>query len=336
MNTQSDLRLALRGLRRAPLFAAVAILSLALGIGANAAIFTLLDQLLLRRLPVKSPDQLVMVYQDAANMGSNSGSRMNSFPLYQDLRDRAEPFADVLCRRLIPASASVGSETERIEVELVSGNYFTMLGVRPAAGRVFSRDQDEQVADGHPVAVLNHGYWVSRFARDPNVVGRKIVVNDVPMTIVGVSDESFLGLDPSSAPQIRVPVMMQPSMMRETASWMKMDNRRAKWVQVFARLKPGVTADAALPAAQGLYTQIRAHEMTLPGAAEWSAYAREQFMKGKIVLTPAEAGYSPLRNDVSTALVVLMCMVGLVLFIACANVANLLLARGLQRQKEID
>jgi len=335
MTTQSDLRLAFRGLRRAPLFAAVAILSLALGIGANAAIFTLLDQLLLRRLPVKSPDQLVMVYQDAANMGSNSGSRMNSFPLYQDLRDRAEPFADVLCRRLIPASASVGSQTERVEVELVSGNYFTMLGVRPAVGRVFTRDQDEQNADAHPVAVLNHSYWVSRFARDRNVVGQKIVVNDTPLTIVGVSDESFLGLDPSSAPQIRVPIMMQPSMMREFSSWMKMDNRRARWVQVFARLKPGLTAASALPAAQGLFTQVRAHEMTLPGAAEWSAYSREEFMKGKIVLTPADGGYSPLRNDVSTALVVLMCMVGLVLFIACANVANLLLARGLQRQKEI-
>ena len=109
MTLRSDLRLALRGLRRAPLFAAVAILSLALGIGANAAIFTLLDQLLLRRLPVTSPDQLVMVYQDANNMGSNLGSRMNSFPLYQDLQERAEPFADVLCRRLVSASVSVGS-----------------------------------------------------------------------------------------------------------------------------------------------------------------------------------------------------------------------------------
>jgi predicted permease len=335
MSTPSNLRLAFRGLRRSPLFAAVAILSLALGIGANAAIFTLLDQLLLRRLPVKSPDELVMVYQDAANMGSNSGSRMNSFPLYQDLRDRSDVFADVLCRRLVPASATVGARTERIEVELVSGNYFTMLGVRPAAGRIFSRDQDEQTMDAHPVAVLTHAYWTSRFAGDVNVVGQTIVVNDTPLTIVGVSEESFLGLDPSSAPQIRVPVMMQPSMMREVASWLKMDNRRSKWVQIFARLKPGVTAASALPASQGLYTQIRAHEMTLPAAATWSAYAREQFMKGQIVITPAEGGYSPLRNDVSTALIVLMCMVGLVLFIACANVANLLVARGLQRQKEI-
>jgi predicted permease len=128
---------------------------------------------------------------------------------------------------------------------------------------------------------------------------------------------------------------MQPAMMKESASWLKMDDRRARWVQVFARLKPGYTVPSAQAPLQGLYTQIRADEMTLPAAKDWSAYSREQFMKGKIVLTSAEGGYSPLRNDVSTALVVLMCMVGLVLLIACANVANLLIARGFMRQKEV-
>jgi predicted permease len=335
MTLRADLRLAVRGLRRAPLFAAVAILSLGLGIGANAAIFTLLDQLLLRRLDVTNPDQLVMVYQDANNMGSNSGSRMNSYPLYQDLQKRAEPFADALCRRIGAASVSVGQQTERVQAELVSGNYFTMLGVKPAAGRVFSPDQDDQVVSGHPVVVLSYPYWVSRFAKDPAAVGQVIRVNDTPMTIVGVSEESFLGLDPSRAPQLRVPIKMQPEMMRESAGWLKMDDRRAKWVQVFARLKPGYTLESAQAPLQGLYTQIRTDEMTLPAAKDWSAYAREGFMKGKIVLTSAAGGYSPLRNDVSTALVVLMCMVGLVLLIACANVANLLIARGFMRQKEV-
>ncbi|HVZ19617.1 MAG TPA: ABC transporter permease, partial [Vicinamibacterales bacterium] len=136
----SDLRYALRGLRRSPLFASVAILSLALGIGANSAIFTLIDQILLRQLPVSHPEQLVMVYQsrDTDNMGSNMGSRMNSYPLYQDLQKKAEPFSEVLCRRLIAASVSVDNQTERISAELVSGNYFTMLGVKPAVGRVFN------------------------------------------------------------------------------------------------------------------------------------------------------------------------------------------------------
>ena len=335
MTWPSDLRLALRGLRRAPLFAAVAIASLALGIGANAAIFTLLDQLLLRRLEVANPGQLVMVYQDASNMGSNSGARMNSYPLFQDLQKRAEPFADVLCRRLVAASVSVGQQTERVSAEIVSGNYFTMLGAKPAAGRLFSPDQDDQLLSGHPVVVLSYPYWVARFASNPAVVGQVIRVNDTPMTIVGVSEASFLGLDPSRAPQLRVPIKMQPAMMRESAGWLKMDDRRAKWVQVFARLKPGYTIESAQAPLQGLYTQIRQDEMTLPAAKEWSAYAREQFMKGKIVLTSAAGGYSPLRNDVSTALVVLMCMVGLVLLIACANVANLLIARGFLRQKEV-
>jgi predicted permease len=324
-----------RGLRRAPLFAAVAILSLALGIGANASIFSLLDQVLLRRLAIASPDQLVMVYQNAQNMGSNMGSRMNSYPLFQDFQQRAEPFADVLCRRVVAVSVAVGSQTERIDAELVSGNYFTMLGVTPAAGRVFSPDQDDKVLDGHPVVVLSYAYWASRFGKSPDVVGRKMIVNDVPMTIVGVSAQSFGGLDPTQAPQIRVPVLMQPTIMREFANWLKVDNRRARWVQVFARLKPGYTAESALGSVQGLFTQIRAYEMTLPAASTWSAYAREQFMKGQIVLEPAGAGYSPLRNDVSGALVVLMCMVGVVLLIACANVANLLIARGFMRQREI-
>ena len=150
-----------------------------------------------------------------------------------------------------------------------------------------------------------------------------MVVNDRPMTIVGVSAASFSGLDPTQAPQIRVPVLMQPTMMRESADWLKTDDRRAKWVQVFARLKPGATAQSAFAPVQGLYAQVRRFEMSLPAAKDWSAYSREQFMKGQIVLTPAAGGYSPLRNDVSTALVVLMCMVGLVLLIACANVANL-------------
>ncbi|HET7619327.1 MAG TPA: hypothetical protein VFK20_12525, partial [Vicinamibacterales bacterium] len=123
-----DLRLALRGFRRSPLFAAVAILSLALGIGANTAIFTLIDQLLLRRLPVKAPDELVMLYQRGPHNGSNMGDRMHSYPIYQDYQQRAEPLSEVLCRRLVPASVSVGNRTERVDAEMVSGNYFTMLG----------------------------------------------------------------------------------------------------------------------------------------------------------------------------------------------------------------
>ena len=333
-SSMSDLRLAIRGLRRSPLFSIVAILSLALGIGANTAIFTLLDQVLLRKLPVKRPDELVMLYQRGLHMGSNMGTRMHSYPIYQDFQKRAEPLAEVMCRRLVPASVSIDNQTERVQAEMVSGNYFSMLGVGAALGRVFNSQEDDQVYQGHPNVVLSHGYWVSRFARDPTVVGKKILVNDYPMTIVGVSAEGFVGIDPARSPQIRVPILMKQAMTPDWG-WVHLDDRRARWVQVFGRLKPGYTVESARAPLQGLFTQIRAYEMTLPAAKEWSAYSREQFMKGQLLVDPAATGFSGIRNNFSTALVVLMCMVGLVLLIACANVANLLIARGFMRQKEI-
>jgi predicted permease len=330
----ADLRFALRGLRRSPLFSTVAILSLALGIGANTAIFTLIDQILLRKLPVKAPDELVMLFQRGPHNGNNMGSRMHSYPLYQDLQKRAEPLADVLCRRLVPASLSIDNRTERVEAEMVSGNFFSMLGVAPALGRVFNSQEDDQLYQGHPVVVLSYDYWVNRFARDPAVLGKKILVNDYPMTIVGVSAQGFAGIDPAQSPQIRVPVLMKPVMVPDWG-WLHMDDRRTRWVQVFGRLKPGYTVDSAKAPLQGLFTQVRTYEMTLPAAKTWSPYSREQFMKGLLQVDSAAMGYSGLRNDFSTALLVLMCMVGLVLLIACANVANLLIARGFMRQREL-
>jgi predicted permease len=334
MTLLADLKFAVRGLGRNPLFATVAILSLALGIGANTAIFTLMDQLLLRQLPVEHPEQLVMLYQQGQNMGSNAGTRMHSYPLYQDIQAKAEPLADVLCRREVSASLSIDSRTERVDAELVSGNYFTMLGVKPALGRVFNSQEDDQVYRGHPVVVLSYDYWVSRFARDPSVLGKKILVNNHPMTIVGVSAQGFAGIDPAQSPQIRVPVLMKPIMLPEW-TWLRIEDRRARWVQVFGRLKPGYTVESAKAPIQGLFTQIRTYEMTLPAAKEWSQYSREQFMRGQLLVEGAPMGFSGLRNNFSTALIVLMCMVGLVLLIACANVANLLIARGFMRQREL-
>ena len=330
----SDVRLAVRSLGRSPLFATVAILSLALGIGANTAIFTLIDQIVLRKLPVTAPEQLVMLYQQGAHNGSNMGTRMHSYPMYQDFQKRAEPLAELLCRRLVAASVTVDNQTERLEAEVVSGNYFTMLGVKPAQGRLFNSQEDDQIYQGHPVVVLSYTYWNNRFARDPGVVGKKILVNDYPMTIIGVSAAEFAGIDPARSPQIRVPVQMKETMLPEWP-WLHVDNRRARWVQVFGRLKPGYTVESAEAPLQGLFTQIRTYEATLPAAKDWSAYARDQFMKGRMRVESAATGFSGIRNDFSTALIVLMCMVGLVLLIACANVANLLIARAFMRQKEI-
>jgi predicted permease len=329
-----DIRLAVRGLRRSPLFAIVAILSLGLGIGANTAIFTLIDQILLRKLPVKNPGELVMLYQEGPHNGSNMGLRAHSYPIYHEYQRRAEPLSEVICRRLIETSVSIDNQTERLVAEMVSGNFFTMLGVKPAVGRVFNSEDDDRVYQGHPVVVLGYDYWMRRFNGDPSVVGRKILVNNYPMTIVGVSAQGFAGLDPSRAPQIRVPILMKPVMAPEW-EWLHLDNERARWVQVFARLKPGWTIVSAQAPLQGLFTQIRAYEMTLPRAKEWSQFTRDRFMQGKLKIESAAIGYSGLRNDFSTPLLVLMCMVGLVLLIACANVANLLIARAFARQREI-
>jgi predicted permease len=330
----SDLRYGLRILRRSSLFATVAILSLALGIGANTAVFTLMDQIVLRKLPIKDPDSLVMLFQRGAHNGSNMGTRMHSYPIYRDYQQKAEPLAEILCRRLVPASLSVDNQTERVDAEMVSGNFFSMLGVKAAVGRVFSSDEDDRVYQGHPVVVLSHAYWSSRFASDPGVVGKKILINNYPMTIVGVSAAGFVGLDPVQSPQIRVPILMKPVIMPEW-SWLGMDDRRARWVQVFARLKPGYTVESAAQPVQGLFRQIREYEMTLPAAAKWSAYSREQFLQGTMHVEKAATGFSGLRNEFSSALMVLMSMVGIVLLIACANVANLLIARALARQKEV-
>jgi len=329
-----DLRFALRTLARQPLFATVAILSLALGIGANTAIFTVMDQLMLRRLPIRDPQRIVMIYQHANNMGSNLGTRMNSYPMYQDFQRKAAPFSDVICRRLVEASLAVGNVTERVGAEIVSGNYFQALGVKPALGRVFNSAEDDQVYAGHPVVVLSYDYWKTRFAANPHVVGMKIQVNNYPMTIVGVSAEGFQGLDPAQEPQIRVPILMKDAMLPDF-TWVHMADRRCRWVQVFARLKPGYTPESAQAALQVLFTQIRQYEMTLPAAKDWSQYSRNDFMRGAIRVETASTGYSDLRQGFSKALIVLMCMVGLVLLIACANVANLLIARAVARQKEI-
>jgi predicted permease len=329
----NDLRLAVRGLRRSPLFSIVAILSLALGIGANTAIFTLVDQILLRKLPVHNPEELVMLFQEGPHNGSNMGSRMHSYPIYQEYQKRAEPLSEVIARRLIDTSVSIDNSTERLDAEMVSGNYFTMLGVRPAIGRVLG-PEDDRVYNGHPVVVLGYDYWSRRFNRDPSVVGKKVLVNNYPMTIVGVSAAGFAGLDPARAPHIRAPLQMKPVLAPDW-EWVYMDDPRTRWVQVFGRLKSGWTMETAQAPLQGLFTQIRAHEMTLPGAKDWSAFARERFMTGRLRLERADIGYSGIRNDFSTSLLVLMCMVGLVLLIACANVANLLIARAIMRQREI-
>ncbi len=248
-----DLRHALRRLRRNPGFTIAAVVSLALGIGANAAMFTLLDQMLLRPLPVKDPGQLVMIWTTGPSLGSSQGTRGSSYPMYQDFEQRAAGFSDVFCRYYTALSIGSGEQAERVTGELVSGNYFQALGVGPALGRVFAPETDDRVYKGHPVVVLSYPYWQARFGADPGVIGRKILVNNYPMTIVGVSARGFSGLDPARSPHIRIPIQMKPLM---TPGSDNLGNRRRQWVQIFARMRPGVTVQSAQVSLQLLLSQI--------------------------------------------------------------------------------
>ena len=328
----SDVKISLRNLRRSKLFTFVAVTSLALGIGANTAIFTLLDQLILRLLPVRDPEQLVMIWTTGPHMGSNRGYHQASYPMYQDFQQKAQGFSYIFCRRVTPLSISFNGQTERIEGELVSGNYFQALGVKPAIGRVLTPEEDDRIYKGHPVVVLSHAYWATRFAADPHVIGQKLIVNDYPMTIVGVSAAGFQGLDPARSPQIRVPIQMKPLM---TPGWDEIGERRSQWIQMFARLKPGYTLESAKAALQPLLTQILRDESQQKEMRETSKYDMDLFLQRKVRMEAAGNGFSQMRRDYGTALIVLMCMVGLVLLIACFNVANLLVARAVARQKEI-
>lgn len=327
-----DFLFSLRSLARSPLFTAVAVLSLALGIGANTAIFSLIDQVLLRFLPVREPGELVMLATRGPHMGSNSGSYVLSYPMYKDYRDRTEVFRGVLCSRAATVNMSYEGPAELAEAELVSGNYFEVLGLQPGAGRVFSRN-DETSRGANPVVVLNHGYWQTRFHGDPGIIGKTIRVNSFPMTVVGVAAPGFDGLRLGFRPKLFVPVTMQKQVM---PSWSDvLDNRRNRWLQVFARLKPGVSRERAEAFLRTLYKQIIAEEVKDPWFSRITEYARQQFLTSYAVVLPGGQGFTSMRRHLETPLQVLMGLVAMVLLIACANISNLLVARAAGRQKEV-
>ena len=321
-----------RQLRLNPVFSTVAVLSLALGIGANTAVFTLLDQLVLRLLPVREPERLVMIWSTSPHFGNNIGPRAASYPMCQDFQRTAEAFEYVFCRFETPSSITINGGTERITAELVSGNFFQALGTAPALGRVFSSETDDRIYKGHPSVVLSYRYWIRRFAGDPNVVGQKVLVNNYPMEIVGVSAAGFAGLDPASSPDIRVPILMTPVM---TPGRDDLGNRRSQWVHIFARLKPGYTPESAQASLQPLLRRMLGQELREPALRGLSQNDRERFLNRSALVETAATGYSGLRRQYSTALIVLMGMAGLILLIACSNVASLLTARAMARQKEM-
>ena len=333
-NLGHDLRFTLRTFKKSPVFVAVAILSLALGIGANTAIFTLVDQILLRLLPVQDPQQLVLLWGRGPHYGSNNGRYKLSYPMYEDFRDHNQVFSGMFCRWEASFSVSSEGKTERVDGELVSGSYFQVLGVGAALGRVFTPG-DDRTPGGHPVAVISYRYWRNRFGGSRDVIGKKLLVDGYPLTIIGVSREGFDGTDPGSSPQIRIPIMMEAPMSPQFAEFYSLKNRRGRWVNVFGRMKPGVTITRAKAALQPFFHQILEMEVQEKDFAQAAPDTKKSFLTMWMEVLPAAKGDSNLRSQFASPLLVLTALVGLVLLIACANVANLQIARATARQKEI-
>jgi predicted permease len=324
-----DVKHAVRSLRKAPAFASVVVLTLGLGIGANAAIFSLLDQVLLRSLPVRDPGELVLLDGPGAFRGRTFNNMTFSYPMYTDFRDRNEVFTGVLARFPTATTVVWQGQAERASGELVTGNYFEVLGIKPAIGRVFNA-ADDQTPGAHPVAVLSHGYWTRRFGSDPAILNQTVTINGHPYAIIGVSAPGFEGIQVGQALDVMVPMMMKAQM---TPTWNDLDNRRSRWVTIMGRVKPGITPEAAEAQLNVVYKQINQRELEeMPDVSE---SFRTRFAAKHLEVLPGYRGISDLRQQFSAPLVILMAMVGAVLLIACANVANLLLARTTSRQREI-
>jgi predicted permease len=325
----TDVRYALRMLTKNPAFTGVVVLTLALGIGANAAIFSLLDKVLLQSLPVANPDQLAVLSQYEPKKGPGIDSSF-SYPMYQDFRDRNSVFSGVIARGGAQMNVSYGDQTERVRGELVSGNFFEVLGVQPWVGRLFTQE-DDRAPGAHPVAVLSYAFWERRFAKDPSLIGKTILINEHPVTVLGVTPPGFFGVSLSNNPDVRVPLMMTPVFSPLLPT--RLQSRNHHWLTLMARRKPEVTLEQAQASLSVLYQQILEVEaQQLP--ANVSAARRERFLGWRIALLPGDQGLRYLQTELRTSLLLLFGATCAVLLILCANLANLMMARATVRAQE--
>jgi predicted permease len=325
----SALRYGIRNLRRQPVFSAVALLSIALGIGANTAIFTLLDQFLLRSLPVAEPEQLVQLDLPGPRRGMITANRPFSNPMYTTLREKVHSFTGLWAQFGAPVSFSAKSGAQRAAALLVSGNYFATLGLVPARGRLLHQSDDVS-RGGHPVVVLSYGFWREKLGGAENVVGSEVLINGQKYLVVGIAPELWRGTDALEPPQLYIPLAMKAQI---TPTWDGMDSSQHFFLHVFGRLRPGITPAQAKAELDAVLGPVLQQEVTHLG--DVSEKRRQAFLAKRIVFHPAVRGNLSDRDSVASVTWTLMAMVAVVLLIACANVANLLLARGSSRKKEI-
>lgn len=330
------LKLAFRTLSKTPFVTAIAVLSLALGIGSNAAIFSLFDQILLKPLPVHEPERLVNFAAPGPKPGSqncnSSGDcdEVFSYPMFRDLKAAQAGFSGIAAHRTFGANLAHSLQTISGEGVMVSGSYFPILGLQPALGRLLGPSDDQGFGENY-VAVLSHQYWETQLGSDPDVVNTVLTINGQPMTIAGVAPRGFEGTTLGSDPDVFVPITMKELM---NPGWEGFENRRSYWAYLFGRLAPGVTLEAARAEINTLYQGI-VNEVEAPLQDGMSDQTMARFRAKEIGVVEGPKGQSFLNREAKIPLTLLLCITGIVLLITCANIANLLLARGAHRSQEM-
>jgi len=330
-----DFRYALRQLGKAPGFTTVAVVTLALGIGANTAIFSLLDQALLRALPVKDADRLV-VLQSLGSFKGHTSSRTDanfsfSYPMYRALRDHNSVFTGLIATTWSEVGVQWHNKPELVAAELVSGNYFDTLGVKPALGRVLV-PSDDVVPDANPVVVLSFSYWQRGLGADPAVVNQSLLINGRPFTILGVAPPGFHSVVMGDTPDLFAPMTMRAEIRPGTTDLLDIKSR---WLNIVGKLKPGLTREQAEAGINPLWYSIRADELKLRGGHSSDSFKESFLTKSHLFVRDGAKGFSPLRTDVQEPLLIIMAMVALVALMACVNVGSLLLVRAAGRIREM-
>src|SRR4051794_26385393 len=332
----TNIKLALRTLFKTPFVTIVAIASLALGIGANAAIYSLFDQMLLRPLPVRAPEELVNLAAPGPKPGSQSCSNAGncdvpfSYPMFRDLQRLQQVFTGLAGHVGLGVNLSYHGQTSSVDGMLVSGSYFPVLGLKPALGRLLS-PQDDQAIGANFVTVLSYAYWQSRLGSSPAVIGDQILINGQSMTIVGVAPPEFDGTTLGERPFVFIPLTMREVM---NPGWKVFNSRTSYWLYVFGRLKPGVTLQQARRGINAIYQPI-VNDVEVPLQQNMSTQTMVKFRLKQITLEPGARGQSLMIARMRVPLLLLFGITGVVLLIACANIANLLLARGANRAMEM-